>query len=126
LTSDPIADSLDLLLKYIDGGPEEEFQYKPYRGYGIQHAIDEKTKDFDDHKEKSFLKLLNDHVNEAMQHGFDDSVSKYRSKNHFVRPPMKIWYESFKFMHTIFIENPKNSSFAAKDPDYVSEIVKSF
>lgn len=120
INSDPIADSLDLLLKYIDGGPEEDFQWRPYRGYGIQHALDENTRDFDDHKEQSFLKLLNDHVEEALQHGFDDSISKYRSKNHFVRPPLKTWYETFKLMHTIFVENPKNPNFEAKDSDYVS------
>lgn len=121
INSDPIVESLDLLLKYIDdGASEDEFQFKPYRGYGIQHALDEKTRDFDDHKEKAFLKLLNEHVQEAIQHGFDDSISKYRSKNHFVRPPIKTWYETFKFMHTIFVENPQNPNFDAKDSDYVS------
>lgn len=119
INSDPIADSLDLLMKYIDGGPEEDFQYKPYRGYGIQYALDEKTRDFDDQKTRSFLNLLNDHVDEALQYGFDDSISKYRGKNHFVRPSLKIWFETFKLMHTIFIENPASSSFEPKDSDYV-------
>jgi protein SMG8 len=120
INSDPIADSLDLLLKYIDGGPEQDFQYKPYRGYGVQYALDEKTRDFDDLKKQTFLNLLNDHAEEALHHGFDDSISKYRGKNHFARPNLKVWFETFKIMHTIFVENPKNPSFEPKDPDYVS------
>lgn len=122
INSDPIVDSLDLLLAYIDGTNEEEFQFKPYRGYGVQYAIDEKTIDVDD-KKRSFMSLLNEHVDEALTHGFDDSISKYRGKNHFVRPTVKCWFETFKFMHKIFIENPKNASFEAKDPDYVSWLI---
>lgn len=120
LNSDPITDSLDLLLKYIDGGSDEEFQYKPYRGYAIEYIEDEKTIDFDDKDKRSFLKLLDEHVSEALSNGFDDSISKFRGKSHFVRPPLKLWFETFKFMHRIFIENPDNGSFEAKDPDYVS------
>lgn len=119
INSDPIAGSLDLLMKYIDGSDEADFQFKPYRGYGCQYMDDEKTMDFDD-KKRSFLNLLNEHVEEAFQHGFDDSISKYRGKNHFVRPSLKTWFETFKFMHKIFIENPRNASFDAKDADYVS------
>lgn len=116
--SDPIADSLDNLLKYIEGS-DEEFQYKPYRGYAIEYLKDEKTIDFDD-EDRSFLKLLNEHVDEALTTGFDDSHVKFRGKGHFVRPPIKLWFETFKFMHKIFIENPKNTNFVAKDSDYVS------
>ena len=117
--SDPIADSLDLLLKYIDGS-DDEFQYKPYRGYAVEYAEDEKTIDFDDKNKRSFLKLLQEHVDEAMSQGFDDSISKFRGKSHFVRLPLKLWFETFKFMHKIFIENPANANFEAKDPDYAS------
>lgn len=123
LTSDPIADSLDLLLKYIDGS-EDDFQYKPYRGYGVEYMEDGKTVDVDDKNKRNFLKLLSEHVEEAMNHGFDDSISKFRGKSHFVRPPVKLWFETFKIMHKIFIENPGNASFEAKDPDYVSCLLK--
>ena len=120
VNSDPIADSLDLLLKYVDEtGCDEDYQFKPYRGYGISYALDEKTVDFDDQQKRSFLNLLSDHVDEAFNHGFDDSISKYRGKNHFVRPSLKTWFETFKLMHTIFIENARNSTFEAKDSDYV-------
>lgn len=119
LNSDPLADSLDLLLKYIDG-TDEDFQFKPYRGYGTQYMTDDKTVDVDESKKRKFLRLLNEHVEEALNHGFDDSISKYRGKGHFARPNIATWFETFKFMHNIFIENPKSSSFEAKDPDYVS------
>lgn len=125
LNSDPIADSLDLLLKYIDGS-DDEFQYKPYRGYAIEYMKDENTIDFDDKDKSNFLMLLNEHVEEALNHGFDDSISKFRGKSHFVRPTVKLWFEMFKFMHKIFVENPGNGSFEAKDPDYVSTSVTNF
>lgn len=121
INSDPIVDSLDLLLAYIDGSNDDDFLFKPYRGYGVQYESDEKTADVDvDDKKRSFLNLLNEHVDEALQSGFDDSHVKYRGKNHFVRPSAKTWYETFKFMHKIFVENPRNPAFEAKDADYVS------
>lgn len=120
LNSDPLVDSLDLLLKYIDGPCDNELQIKPYRGYGIQYSQDTKTKNLGENKKRRFLNLIHEHVEEAIQHGFDDSLAKYRGKNHFVRPSIKTWFETFKCMHKIFIENPSNANFEAKDADYVS------
>lgn len=122
MNSDPIADSLDLLLRYIDE-PETDFQYIPYNGYGYglqQSSDNEKIMNFDDDNKRSFSSLLDQHVEEALQHGFDDSISKYRGKNHFVRPSRKAWFETFKLMHKVFIENFEDLSFQPKDPDYVS------
>jgi len=117
LNSDPIVDSVELLLKYIHS-PDDEYQTKPWRGYGMPYAHDKKTVDIDENKKRRFLNLLQDHVDEAIQHGFDDSIAKYRGKNHFVRPTMKTWFETFKFMYKLFVENPNNANFEAKDPDY--------
>lgn len=36
-------------------------------------------------------------------------------------PTFKTWYEGFKLLHKIFIENPSNSSYETNDPDYVSK-----
>jgi protein SMG8 len=124
--SDPVVDSVEFLMQYInsynsDKENEVDFQHRPYRGYAIQYDQDIHTKDFEDYEEKkrSFQKLLREHVDEALTgSGFDDSIAKYRGKNHFVRPSPKIWFETFKMMHKIFIENPSNASFEAKDPDY--------
>lgn len=120
INSDPIADSLDLLFSYIDGSPEDEIQIKPYRGYGMPYADDVKTANFDSKNKRSFISLLMEHVEDAIQ-GFDDSISKYRGKCHFARPSIKTWFETFKFMHKIFIENANNVYFEAKDADYVRQ-----
>lgn len=105
-----------LLFAFSD---EDDFQYKPYRGYGVPYSEDDKVLDLHEEKKRSFLTLLHEHVEEAYNHGFDDSISKFRGKGHFVRPPMKTWYEMFKLMHKILVENTENPSFEAKDPDYV-------
>lgn len=88
-------------------------------------------------KQRSIVDLLNVHVNEALRTGFDDSVSKFKGKSHFVVrlvnfvlywvvslvllfqiPNIKTWYETFKIIHKIFIENPENPNFEASDADY--------
>jgi protein SMG8 len=120
LNCDPVVDSLDLLLSYIENDNNEMMQYKPHRGFGINYIQDIHNKDVDKKKKQSFYNLLMDFVDEAFNHGFDDSISKYRGKNHFVWPSAKSWYEIFKLMHTIFIENPLNESFEARDADYKS------
>lgn len=33
---------------------------------------------------------------------------------------MKSWFETFKILHKIFIENPDDENFEPNDPDYVS------
>ncbi|CRL00836.1 CLUMA_CG014086, isoform A [Clunio marinus] len=122
LNSDPVIGSLNTLLAYIDG-KNEAFEIKPHQNYGIRREkrdmqlsnILDETKD---DKKRSFLDLLNDHVDEALHYGFDDSHIKYRGRNHFVTPTIKVWYETFKFMHKIFFENVRLGSFTPSDPDY--------
>lgn len=58
-----------------------------------------------------------------MQYGFDDSLSKFRGKIHFVRPSVKSWFEIFKIMHKIFIENPDSPDFEPNDVDYVGHCI---
>ncbi|XP_037958411.1 protein SMG8 isoform X2 [Teleopsis dalmanni] len=66
----------------------------------------------------NFEKLIKDHEDEAFQYGFDDNSSKYKGRNHFVILHFKSWYETFKIYHKIFIENPDDPEFDAKDADY--------
>lgn len=119
--SDPVVDSVEFLMQFINSNQENDedlYAIRPYRGYATNYFQDTKTKDYEE-KQKSFLKLLNTHVDEALTaNGFDDSIAKYRGRTHFVRPGMKTWYEIFKFMHKIFIENANNPNFEAADPDY--------
>lgn len=96
LSSDSIVDSVDLLLKYI--ADDEDFQIKPYRGYSCEFHSDQAVKNVDTKKTRSFRALIQDHVDEALSHGFDDSISKYRGKSHFVKLPASVWYETFKLV----------------------------
>lgn len=100
LSSDAIVDSIDLLLKYITD--DEDFQIKPYRGYSCEFHSDQAVKNVDTKKARSFRALIQDHVDEALAHGFDDSISKYRGKSHFVKLPASVWYETFKLVN-IFV-----------------------
>lgn len=128
LNVDPVVESLDLLLSFIDGdtnNSSDVLQFKPHRGYGINYLDDVHTVEFDTRKKRTFYNLLMEYVDEALNYGFDDSVSKYRGKNHFVWPSGKTWHEVFRLMHTIFIENALNESFQAKNADY-KEFLENF
>ncbi|XP_055613167.1 nonsense-mediated mRNA decay factor SMG8 [Uranotaenia lowii] len=127
--SDPIADSIDMLMKYLhkaaNSNPvqsekdEEDLisRLRPYNGYGVS-AWSVGTSQRDNKKERGILAMLKEHVTEALEHGFDDSVSKYRGRSHFVIPGVKTWYEGFKLLHKIFIENPDNMNYETNDADY--------
>nr|XP_019549927.2 protein SMG8 [Aedes albopictus] len=128
--SDPLLDSIDMLMEYLDkpsaGQPgdkdDEKFmnRLRPYEGYGMSAwsigrasaAIGKPE------RERSILALIRKHVAEAFEHGFDDSVSKYRGRSHFAVPGVKSWFEGFKFLHKIFIENPDNPNYEPGDVDY--------
>lgn len=72
--SDPVVDSVEFLLQYINSSPETEeelYSIRPFRGYATNYFQDTKTKEYEE-KQKSFLKLLNTHVEEALSNGFDD------------------------------------------------------
>lgn len=97
LSSDPIVDSVDLLLRYI--ADEEDFQIKPYRGFSCEFHNDTTTKNIDTKKSRSFSGMVQSHVDEAISHGFDDSISKYRGKSHFVKLPVAAWYETFRLVN---------------------------
>lgn len=68
------------------------------------------------------MDLLKEHVDQALDTGFNDNLSKYKGKSHFVVLSAKPWFEAFKLLHKIFIENPDNEQFEANDADYVSVI----
>ncbi|XP_058446139.1 nonsense-mediated mRNA decay factor SMG8 isoform X2 [Malaya genurostris] len=122
--TDPLNESIDLLTQYLDKpsgqteADDEELmsRLRPYDGYGMSAWSVGVSKN-NNHK-RSILKLLKEHVAEAFEHGFDDSMSKYRGRSHFVIPDINTWFEGFKLLHKIFIENPDNSSYEPDDADY--------
>jgi protein SMG8 len=119
-----------MLVKIIDKSTNREAEeseddfwasISPYKGFAKPYKLDTKLDDLYDKKgdDRSFMTLLKEHVAEALEFGFDDSMAKFRGKSHFTAPTIKIWYDSFKILHKIFIENPDNPTFEANDPDYV-------
>lgn len=135
IRSNPLRDSLNLLNTYIENPLVRDedkkdlySELRPFKGFAVPWNLDTKIDDtlIDPKKERSFLNLIKEHVNEAFEYGFDDSMSKYRGKSHFVIPTFKSWYETFKILHKLFIENLNNPNFEANDPDYVSIINLSF
>lgn len=72
------------------------------------------------HKRSDFMTFLKDHVNEALQFGFDDGVSKFKNRGSFMVHSVKTWYDMFKFLHIIFIQNPDNADYVPVDPAYKS------
>lgn len=123
----PLLMSIKLLKNIIDKSSikeesDEDFDdIRPFKGFGkplkqlsnVMHQ-DEQTCN----KKRNFQNLLNEHIEEALQSGFDDSMSRFKGKSHFVIPTVKSWFDTFKLLHKIFIENPDNPEFEANDPDY--------
>lgn len=123
--SDPLQSSYDILMGMLDGTLDSEKmldEMRPYKGFAKSWDSDTKSETFRDSKKKGFSSLINEHVREALTHGFDDNLSKYRGKGHFSVPNFKQWLEAFKFLHKIFIENPMDVNFEAKDSHYAAYI----
>lgn len=120
IRSDPLMDSIGMLTNNILYDDAEDYDLlRPFKGYARPWNLDTKQDTRFDHKnERNLSNLLKEHANEALQYGFDDSMAKFRGKSHFVLPTMKSWYDSFKIMHKLFIENPNNPDFEANDSDY--------
>lgn len=122
---DPLQSSYDILMGMLDGTLDSERiadEMRPYKGFAKSWSCDKKTETFRDSKKKGFRSLINEHVREALTHGFDDNLSKYRGKGHFSLPNFKQWLEAFKLLHKIFIENPIDVNFEANDTDYAAYI----
>lgn len=44
------------------------------------------------------LQLISEHIDEALQTGFDDSIAKYKGKSHFVVSPLQLFAINHKFL----------------------------
>lgn len=101
LRRDPITDSMNRLAMYIDQkkrmGPGEaaanycdsdsDDEIRPFKGFAkplsrYKHRIEETVSE--NKKTNRLLDLVKEHVDEAMNTGFDDSIAKYKGKGHFV------------------------------------------
>lgn len=152
LRADPITESVDELASYICHKEKHNFrsdeedsddEIRPFKGFAkpLSNYKPTKNKDIWTEKSNRLLQLVGEHVDEALQTGFDDSIAKYKGKGHFVVklkiilfvanefnsvwvwfqiPSGKLWFEMFKLLHKIFVENPDNANFEPNDSDYVS------
>ncbi|XP_067622842.1 nonsense-mediated mRNA decay factor SMG8 isoform X2 [Eurosta solidaginis] len=128
LREDPLLKSISLLQSFLQktsfkDEDDDLEELAPFKGFGkplIQCKPEHTQLSAEEIalKKREFMDLLMDHANEALQTGFDDSSTKFKGKNHFVILPPKAWYDTFKMLHRIFIENPDNPRFEASDIDY--------
>ncbi|KAI9585523.1 hypothetical protein GQX74_001370 [Glossina fuscipes] len=126
---DPVLSSVNFLhellkkpsLLQTDEEIEELLPYKDFgRPFSDLSDSDQKPPEeeqFFAHNRK-FMDLLKEHIDQALDTGFNDNLSKYKGKSHFVVLSAKPWFEAFKLLHKIFIENPDNEQFEANDADY--------
>ncbi|XP_055920717.1 nonsense-mediated mRNA decay factor SMG8 [Eupeodes corollae] len=89
-----------------------------FGGFGIPLAQNVDAVIEEQPKRNNFMNFLKDHIKEALQFGFDDGVSKFKSKNNFLVPTVRTWYETFKLFHNIFVENFDNPNYEPADPSY--------
>lgn len=122
---DPLLQSINYLNELIEkSNVKNDFDdlddLRPFKGFGkpMKHYHDTDPPILPRENTREFLNLLREHVEEAIKDGFDDSMSKFKGKSHFVVPSMKAWFDTFKLLYKVFIENPDNPAFEANDPDY--------
>lgn len=64
---------------------DSDDEIRPFQGFAKplnRYKHNEKRSTIS-HKNR-LLQLIDEHVEEAVQNGFDDSIAKYKGKNHFV------------------------------------------
>ncbi|XP_073826726.1 nonsense-mediated mRNA decay factor SMG8 [Musca autumnalis] len=130
LREDPLLKSVNLLQDLLHKpnftqDDDELEDLLPYKGFGKPLSFSNlsiKSESSEDLyvKNRKFMDLLKDHVEQAFKTGFNDNLIKFKGKHYFVLLNFKSWYEIFKMLHKLFIENPDNPEFEANDPDYKS------
>uniref|UniRef100_A0A182QZV2 Nonsense-mediated mRNA decay factor SMG8 n=1 Tax=Anopheles farauti TaxID=69004 RepID=A0A182QZV2_9DIPT len=130
---EPLLESIEMLSTYINKleqtttgtlsvQDEQEIleRAKPYDCFGILSTFTYEPKDPIQENERSVLSLVQEHVDDALECGFNenDNSGRQRIKTHFALPSTQGWFKMFKYMHELFIENPANPYFQAYDTDY--------
>lgn len=97
--SDPLINAIDFLMQTIERAASKEKadddldDIRPFKGfakplncYGNENSAAWMNVNGNNSPkvEHRFITLLQDHVNEAIEDGFDDSVAKFKGKSHFV------------------------------------------
>lgn len=96
LRTDPITQSVNELASCInkekhglhsDGEENDsEDEIRPFKGFAkpLNKYGTVNKKNIWSEKTNRLLQLIREHVDEALQAGFDDSIAKYKGKSHFV------------------------------------------
>lgn len=103
LRMDPLTESVDRLSIYIkskektgiglpttsDEDSDSDDSIRPFKGFAkplSRYKNSNKKIEENDNEEKSnrLLLLIDEHVEEALKNGFDDSIAKFKGKSHFV------------------------------------------
>lgn len=69
-----------------DNETDSDDEIRPFKGFAKPLSKYKCIEDASALTEKSnrLLELIKEHVEEALQNGFDDSIAKYKGKSHFV------------------------------------------
>lgn len=98
LRANPITESVNELAAYIDHKEKHNFrsdddedddsddEIRPFKGFAKPLSNYKSMENGSVWSEKTnrLLQLIGEHVDEALQNGFDDSIAKYKGKSHFV------------------------------------------
>lgn len=102
IRTDPLTQSINTLAVYIKAKEDKagvgvtsddndtDDEIRPFKGFAkplsrYKSASTHRSDDEDDEPQTNrLLSLLNEHVEEAMSNGFDDSIAKFKGKSHFV------------------------------------------
>lgn len=95
LRADPITESVNELASYICHNEKHSFrsdeedsddEIRPFKGFAkpLSNYKSNNSKNIWPEKSNRLLQLIGEHVDEALQTGFDDSIAKYKGKSHFV------------------------------------------
>lgn len=111
LRADYITEAVNRLDEYIQkeksnsnfrggngSGSDSDDEIRPFKGFAKPlskyKTIEEATAT---HKKSNrLLDLIAEHVDEALQNGFDDSIAKYKGRSHFVVGSSAILFFNFK------------------------------
>lgn len=100
--SNPLTDSVNRLASFIKNGRQSSVSYdssndsdseediRPFRGFAkplhryLNGEAANENNDSYSEKPNRLIALINEHIEEALDSGFDDSIAKFKGKSHFV------------------------------------------
>lgn len=101
MRTDALSESIDRLVYFINQKEKSNFMndntdqsdsdddMRPFKGFAkplnqYKNVDETLSNNINNNHSNRLLHLIDEHVEEALQNGFDDSIAKYKGKNHFV------------------------------------------